>query len=155
MIVLAATKHSDKYDKGNRPYILHPLTVMHRLRTDDELLMCIAVGHDLIEDTGVTCEVLESMGFPDRVVDGIDALTKRDDETYERYISRLIDNDDAVLVKMEDLRHNSDIRRLKGVQEKDIDRMAKYQRTYIYLHEIARKRNLFARKGVADGSDID
>jgi len=29
MITLATTAHHGQYDKGGRPYILHPLTVMH------------------------------------------------------------------------------------------------------------------------------
>jgi hypothetical protein len=36
-------------------------------------------------------------------------------------------------VKMADLRHNTDIRRLKGVTEKDIIRMEKYNRFYLEL----------------------
>ena len=34
---------------------------------------------------------------------------------------------------MADLRHNSDIRRLKGVTQKDIDRIAKYNRFYLEI----------------------
>lgn len=36
-------------------------------------------------------------------------------------------------VKMADLRHNTDIRRLKGVTEKDIARMAKYHQFYMEI----------------------
>jgi (p)ppGpp synthase/HD superfamily hydrolase len=36
MITLATERHAGQFDKGGRPYILHTLTVMHRLRTDDE-----------------------------------------------------------------------------------------------------------------------
>jgi hypothetical protein len=36
-------------------------------------------------------------------------------------------------VKMEDLRHNSDIRRLKGVRPKDIERMVRYHEFYLDL----------------------
>lgn len=32
MILLATERHAGQFDKGGRPYILHPLTVMHRLR---------------------------------------------------------------------------------------------------------------------------
>jgi hypothetical protein len=34
---------------------------------------------------------------------------------------------------MSDLRHNTDIRRLKGVTEKDIARLAKYNQFYLEL----------------------
>jgi hypothetical protein len=42
-------------------------------------------------------------------------------------------NEDAMRVKMSDLRHNTDIRRLKGVTEKDIARLAKYNQFYLEL----------------------
>jgi hypothetical protein len=38
-----------------------------------------------------------------------------------------------MLVKSADLRHNTDIRRLKGVTEKDIERVAKYHKFYLEI----------------------
>jgi hypothetical protein len=38
-------------------------------------------------------------------------------------------------VKREDLRTNSDLRRLKGVTEKDLARMAKYQMFYFEIEQ--------------------
>lgn len=43
----------------------------------------------------------------------------------------------ARIVKMADLRHNSDLRRLKGVTEKDVARVAKYMQFYQELKEIS------------------
>jgi len=142
MLVLATQRHDGKFDKGGMPYILHPLKVMHYLRTDDEELQCIALGHDLIEDTfscmseGVA--FLNSRGFSERVILGICALTKIDVQTYDRYKELVKANHDAVLVKMADLRHNSDIRRLKGVTQKDIERVERYHRFYLELQEVAK-----------------
>ena len=133
MISLATERHAGQFDKGGRPYILHPLTVMHRLRTEDEELQCIAVGHDLLEDTLTAVEELTALGFSERVVRGIDILTKREEQTQADYRQRVKSNIDAVRVKIEDLRHNSDIRRLKGVTEKDIARMVRYHEFYLEL----------------------
>jgi (p)ppGpp synthase/HD superfamily hydrolase len=133
MISLATERHAGQFDKGGRPYILHPLTVMHRLRTDDEELQCIAVGHDLIEDTTVTGAELRELGFSERVVSGIQDLTKWENQTIEEYRARVKANPDARRVKVEDLRHNSDIRRLKGVTEKDVNRMVRYHEFYLEL----------------------
>lgn len=133
MISLATERHAHQFDKGGRPYILHPLTVMHRLRTDDEELQCIAVGHDLLEDTTATAAELRSLGFSDRIVRGIFILTKRHGLTDPDYRAGIKSNPDAVRVKIEDLRHNSDIRRLKGVTEKDVARMVRYHEFYLEL----------------------
>lgn len=133
MLVIATNAHAGTFDRGGSPYILHPLRVMSFLKTDDEELMCIALGHDVIEDTSVTYRDLLNAGMTERIVVGIQALTKIPGETIDEYKARVFANPDAMRVKMCDLRHNSDIRRLKGVTEKDIARMAKYHLFYMEL----------------------
>jgi len=133
MLVLCTNAHHGQFDKGGRPYILHPLRVMSFLKTDDEELQCIALGHDVIEDTKTTYKDLTEAGISQRVQDGIRALTKVPGETYDEYKERVFASKDAMMVKMCDLRHNSDIRRLKGVTEKDIARIAKYHQFYLEI----------------------
>jgi (p)ppGpp synthase/HD superfamily hydrolase len=129
-IQFAADKHSDQTDKGGNAYILHPLRMMMRLRTSDEELMAVAVLHDVVEDCDVSFDDLRDFGMPERVVAGVKALTRQAGETYEQFIERLAGNRDALLVKREDLRDNSDLTRLKGVTEKDVARMQKYMRAF-------------------------
>ncbi len=130
MLVLATNRHAGQFDRGGNPYILHPLKVMYYLKTDDEELQCIALAHDLVEDTDTTFAELRDMGFTDRVINGIKSLTKMPGESYDDYKDRVKSNPDAVKVKLCDLRHNTDVRRLKGVTEKDLARMEKYHRFY-------------------------
>ena len=133
MLVLATNAHAGQFDRGGSPYILHPLKVMHYLKTDDEELQCIALGHDVIEDTATTYQDLRDAGMSDRVILAIRALTKVPGQTYEEYKAGVFANPDAMRVKVCDLRHNTDIRRLKGVTEKDVERMVRYQKFYIEL----------------------
>lgn len=133
MLVLAANGHAGQFDRGNKPYILHPLKVMHYLKSEDEELQCIALGHDLVEDTYITEEILRQNGMSERVIEAILVLTKVDGEDYADYKIRVMSSVDAMKVKLADLRHNTDIRRLKGVTEKDIARMAKYQTFYMEI----------------------
>lgn len=133
MLVLCTNAHHGQFDKGGRPYILHPLRVMSFLKTDDEELQCIALGHDVIEDTKTTYKDLREAGISERVIAGIRALTKVPGETYEEYKERVFASKDAMIVKSCDLRHNSDIRRLKGVTEKDIARISKYHAFYLEI----------------------
>lgn len=133
MLVLATNAHAGQFDKGGVPYILHPLKVMHYLKSSDEELQCIALGHDIVEDTDVTYRQLAEEGFTERIINGIRALTKVPGETYDEYKERVFASEDAMRVKMADLRHNTDIRRLKGVTEKDIARAAKYQMFYLEI----------------------
>jgi (p)ppGpp synthase/HD superfamily hydrolase len=134
MIVLATNRHATQYDKGGKPYILHPLAVMGLLGPDaEEEVQQIAVGHDMVEDTGVTYAELREMGFSERVIDGIRCLTKVPGETYEEYKAKVKSNPDAIKVKIADLTHNTQINRLKGVTEKDMARMQRYFSFYMEL----------------------
>lgn len=132
MLVLATNSHSGQYDKGGAPYILHPLKVMYYLKSGDEELQCIALGHDIVEDCGVTYEQLY-IDFSQRVVSGIRALTKVPGESHREYMDKIKQHQDAIKVKLCDLRHNSDIRRLKGIGPKDIARMQKYHEMHLEL----------------------
>lgn len=133
VLVLATNAHAGQFDKGGKPYILHPLAVMSLLNSDDEELQCMALLHDVIEDTKTTWKDLEEIGCSRRIIDAVRALTKMPGQSYDEYKEVVFQNKDAMLVKMADLRHNTDIRRLKGVSQKDIDRLAKYNRFFLEL----------------------
>lgn len=133
MITLMIKAHSGQLDKGGNPYFLHPLQVMNLLQTNDEELMCIAVGHDLLEDTSTTITDLVLEGMSVRVLNGIKALTKMPGQSYEDYKISVKSNCDALTVKIADLRHNMDTSRLKNISEKDIERTSKYNQFYLEL----------------------
>ena len=135
MLHIATTAHHGQFDKGGAPYILHPLKVMHYTKSNEEEIQCIALGHDVVEDTNITYQDLREQGMSERVIEGIRALTKIPGQTYDEYKQVVFSNRDAMVVKMADLRHNTDIRRLKGITEKDLARMAKYQMFYLELKE--------------------
>jgi len=135
-IEIAVGAHAGQFDKGGQPYILHPLKVMHYTKSTDEEVQCIAVLHDVIEDSDVTYLQLLEAGMSLRVIEAVRCLTKQRGQTYDEYKAVVKQNKDSALVKMADLRHNSDIRRLKGVTDKDIERIAKYQCFYLELQAL-------------------
>lgn len=135
-IAIASEKHMGQFDKGGMPYILHPLRVMSFVKTDDLELMAIAVLHDVVEDTDTTFEELKAVGMTVRVVEALKLLTKMPGQTGREYLDGVKTSKDAILVKLADLRHNSDIRRLKGITEKDVERMKKYNAMYLELQEL-------------------
>lgn len=136
-ILIATNAHSGQFDKGGMPYILHPLKVMHYTKSQDEVVQVVAVLHDVIEDTNVTYKDLLNQGICQEAIDAIKCLTKQPGQTYDEYKELVKSNKTAIKVKMADLRHNSDIRRLKGVTEKDIARVSKYHQFYLELQQIA------------------
>lgn len=132
-IEIAATLLADKLDKGGKPYILHCIRVMNGVDQNDPELMTIAILHDVVEDTDVTVAQLSNMGFSERVTDAIRVLTHHPAVDYDDYIKILASNPDAVKVKLEDLKDNSNITRIKGLRKKDIERIEKYHRAFTYL----------------------
>lgn len=116
------------------PYFLHVIKVAFLLNDLDDLQrMAIAVGHDLVEDTDTTYEELRNLGFSDRVIDGIRRMTKVPGETQAEYETRVMETLDSVLVKMADVTHNSDIRRIKEPGQKDFERTVKYRALFTKL----------------------
>lgn len=132
-ISLTAENFEGIYDKGGRPYILHCIHVMNKIRHLGDDYMMVAVMHDLIEDTDVTLADLKEWGFGQLVIDAIKAMTHLKGESYEDYIKRIKKNKIAVQVKLADLKHNSDITRMKGLEPKDFKRLEKYSKAYAFL----------------------
>lgn len=129
-IHLATNAHHGQFDKGGSPYILHVLRVMSLLKDSDEELQSIAVLHDVVEDTKTTYTDLALAGMSARVIEGVKLLTKQRGQTYAEYKAGVLGSLDAMRVKLCDLRHNTDFRRLRGVSETDVQRMAKYMQFY-------------------------
>jgi (p)ppGpp synthase/HD superfamily hydrolase len=130
-IVLAVEAHAGQVDKAGRPYILHPLHLMLQMETEAE--MVTAVLHDVVEDTAVTWVELETMGFPEDVLAALRLLTHEDDIPYEAYVTAVKENPLARRVKLADLAHNMDVRRLPRLRANDIERLQKYRRAWDIL----------------------
>ena len=135
-IYIAAKYHKGQRDKGDEPYILHPLRVMMGLSIHDYELMAIAVLHDVVEDTEYTLQMLKYRGFSNRVVAGVDALSIRDNEKRDDYLERVKVNADAVRIKIQDLRDNTNIMRLLDIEDRDIRRLKMYHKTHMELKEL-------------------
>lgn len=125
-IELAVHAHRGQKDRGDKPYILHPLYIMGKFPNEPKM-QAIAVLHDVIEDCYMDCTDLFDAGFSNDIVDVVEKLTRHKDEDYlQTYIPRICKNKDCMRVKIEDLKHNLDISRLKEVTTKDVERMNKY-----------------------------
>ena len=125
-IALAAIAHEGQIDKASAPYILHVLRVMLRLTTPEERMA--AALHDVVEDCGWTLDRLRAEGFSEEVIAGIDAVTRRDSESYEEFVLRAKAHPIGRRVKMADLEDNSDVTRLSEITERDQARLDKYRR---------------------------
>ena len=121
---LAYEAHAGQWDKSGVPYVFHPLHLAEQM--PDEDCTVAALLHDVVEDTGTTLEDLRRAGFPPRALEAVALLTHDEAEPYLDYVARLKQNPVARTVKLADLRHNSDLRRVDRVTEKDLARVEKY-----------------------------
>ena len=128
---LAVEKHKNQTDKAGNPYILHPLHVMENVNSKEGKI--VAILHDIIEDTDITEDYLLKIGLSKRIVDAVVALTRSKDIDYQEYIKNLGSNPLAKEVKLADLEHNMDLKRLPTLEEKDLERNRKDQIAYHYL----------------------
>lgn len=137
-ILLAMEAHEGQLDTHNgRPYIEHPFRVMNAGHTLQEKI--VGILHDVVEDTSLTLNQLAEEGFTKEILDGVDAMTRRDNESYDNYVVRLQGNSIAVRVKLNDLTDNMDIRRWKEIQYHDLARLQKYLEAYKLLTEQEQK----------------
>jgi (p)ppGpp synthase/HD superfamily hydrolase len=89
------------------------------------------VLHDIVEDTDVTFEQLAAEGLSPVILDALRGVTKlSEDEDYDQFIQRTLQNRLSCLVKLHDLTDNMDIRRMTVVKEKDVARLNKYLKAY-------------------------
>ena len=125
-IAIAVEAHAGQTDKGGAPYILHPLRVMFAV--DGEVERIVAVLHDVCEDCpGWSFERLEEMGFSADVLEALNAVTKREGESYEAFVARAAVNQIGRAVKKADVLDNCDLSRISNPSEKDLSRLARYK----------------------------
>jgi len=129
---IAFDTHKEQVDKTGLPYIFHPFHLAEQMETEDEI--CVALLHDVVEDSDITFNDLRSEGFPDHIIDAIVLLTKEDSPVsvdehlqlhessrkneYMDYIKRIKSNPIATKVKIADLLHNLDESRVDEVTDR-------------------------------------
>jgi (p)ppGpp synthase/HD superfamily hydrolase len=96
-----------------------------------------AVLHDVVEDSDFTLDDLRAAGFPEAVLVTVKLLTHEEGISYEDYVERLKPHPLARKIKLADLEDNSDIRRLSGIEAKDLERLRKYHRAWQILQPSA------------------
>lgn len=133
-IAIAAQAHAAQRDKAGDPYILHPLRVMLRMSTPAERI--VAVLHDVVEDSDWTLDALRAAGFGPAIVDAVDALTRRDEETYDAFVRRAGRDLLARRIKFADLEDNMNLTRIAAPTDRDNARLERYRRAYAILESL-------------------
>jgi hypothetical protein len=104
-INIAKVAHRNQKRWNGNPYIEHLLRLVEKATSDKAKI--VAALHDVVEDTSVTLEDIALAGFSTEIVEAVDAITQRPEESYVDYILRLVNNDLATEVKLLDLEDNT------------------------------------------------
>jgi (p)ppGpp synthase/HD superfamily hydrolase len=130
-IIIVNEVFKEKKDKGGNPYIYHLYSVSNNLEKEEE--KTAGLLHDIIEDTEITYEDLEEVGFTKEILEVLELVTRKKTETYDEFINRIIESNNitALKVKQKDMENNMDLRRIKNPTEEDKKRIKeKYQPQY-------------------------
>jgi len=133
-IKIAYKAHMDQNDRSGIPYILHPIHVAEQMK--DEVTTIVALLHDVVEDTSVTLEDLKRYGFSQEVLDAIEVLTHKDGVKYLDYIREVAKNPVARKVKVEDIKHNTDLTRTTNMSDKVFKKLPIYKEALKIIKEI-------------------
>ena len=122
----AKTAHSGQLDKSGVEYINHPLTVAENVGENISAII-VALLHDVAEDTNLTiAELKKKIPLTDDETKALELLTHDKNISYFEYVEQIKSNDLARIVKIADLKHNSDLSRIKNPSQKDFARVEKY-----------------------------
>ena len=130
---LCFTAHKDQIDKSDMPYVFHPFHLAEQMQ--DEETTIVALLHDVVEDTDYTLDDLRAMGFSEEILAAISLMTHAEGVPYMDYVAAIKPNRIARVVKLADLRHNSDMTRLAVVTPRDEERAQKYRRAIAFLED--------------------
>lgn len=128
---LSYAAHHGQLDRAGAPYIFHLFHLAEQMKS--EQAVCVALLHDVLEDTGLTERELAAR-FPEEVVRAVRLLTRFPGEDYFLYLGRIRENPLAREVKLCDLAHNLDRSRLAAAGlAPDSARVEKYERARAFL----------------------
>lgn len=122
--------HRGQKDKAGKPYYRHPLKVA--IGVKGLKAKTVALLHDVIEDNKkYSIDLFDFLDSEQK--EALLLLTHDKTDGYFSYINRIKSNRIAKSVKVKDLEHNSNLRRLKEITQKDIERVEKYKRAMLIL----------------------
>ena len=129
--LIAKLAHKGQMDKAGNDYFTHPEAVAAMCDTPEAKV--VGYLHDTVEDTEVTNEEIREI-FGDEIADAVALMTHADGVPYMDYVRELGKNPLTRKVKLADLTHNMDLRRISKPQQRDYDRIEKkYKPAYAYL----------------------
>ena len=123
----ALEAHCGQVDKAGVDYINHPLNVAANVGENISAII-VALLHDVAEDTSLTiADLKKKIPLTEDEAQALKLLTHDKKIPYLEYVEAIKANDLSRRVKIEDLKNNSDLSRIKNPSPKDFARVEKYR----------------------------
>lgn len=152
---IAYEAHAGQVDKCGTPYVFHPYHLAEQM--PDEVTTCVALLHDVVEDTPITLDELERE-FPPEVTESLRLLTHDPAVPYRDYIDALVVNPAARTVKRADLIHSLDETRFEGcgrIDEAELSRRRERYRVALGVLDEGEQFGLMLERRSAVAADIE
>lgn len=123
---------------GDKPYVYHLLGVAKLVREagGDIKHQCVALLHDILEDTPCTAHKLRIAGIKEEIIEAVQALTHHEMEDRMAYLRRVWNNPMALFVKKRDMLFNL----THSIQAGNSKRIIKYTKQLRFLEEYKQKK---------------
>lgn len=146
-LFIAATALHGQTTWDGEDYDPHYLRVgMTGTKSKDKMI--IGILHDVVEDTDWELDDLRRVGFDERIVNGVDGVTKRPGELYFDFVERCSLNPDSIDIKISDLTDNMSVSRNDNFpNDKQLEKQRAYIVSYQYLVAVKKGR-------IAPGSSV-
>ena len=130
MLQLVSSTHTT-----DRPYdricVLHPIRTMAGLKTNDEELNCIALGHELLNQTDVSLTTLIRAGMSHRVITGLVLL--KEAPTLEETLDNICTSTDTMLVGLQCLLDRGAMVSTEGLGKEKARKIRGYHEGYMRI----------------------
>ena len=149
---IAKEAYSGMKDEYGQPYIKRALKETEDSYSDVGILVCLL--HYVLKNPEFTTNTLLQRGIPKVVVDAVEVLYQKEDESYEQYIQRIGENPAASYILYNIIENRLDI---KKISELSLDRftgLAQDLKAYHYLDEMQRKSSRAVFRGSAKDFDM-
>jgi (p)ppGpp synthase/HD superfamily hydrolase len=136
---IAMDAHEGKTDKRGKDEFWHSHAVASMCETLEE--QCVALLHDVVENTSVSLEDLRAWGVDEGIVEAVDCITKRKGESLKKYLVRVASNPVSAEVKQHDMEHNSSPERTdEAFAATEKKRKIKYKETPEFMIQLRTRR---------------
>lgn len=121
---LVARLYENEFDRNGYPAVLHPMRVSTKQKTAETIIA--ALLHDTVEDGYCSLESIKAE-FGEDIALMVDLLTRKEGESYNDYIVRVMRHEGAARVKLADIEDNTSVRRM---DKKAAERFPMYLKSY-------------------------